>query len=387
MLGYALLVAALIVGLASSGNPARVAGFFLQGLLARGTLELLAVVTLVEMLTVFLETTGSLQRMLAALRRVFRDARVLIALVPSVLGLFPVPGGVMLSAPMVARYGDEIGFAPDAKASVNLFFRHIWDQVFPFKPHLILAAVVLDIPLFTLIGWQLPVTLASFAIGYWYLVGRHPRAERSGEEAGHDPPAGRPLLIEVAPLVIPLALALGFGIDFVYSVAAGLAFGVLTQGLSRGMLHKMATKGVRPKLLFTLAAVMILKTVVEQGGVAKALAALLAGYGLPIAPLAFALPAVVGLVTGLETAVVAITFPLLLGMIPSGVPVLPYVLVMMIGNAVGSTLSPVHVCMVAGNEYYGARLGQVVRIHLAPQSFRVAGTVAFAWALMRYLGG
>lgn len=32
-------------------------------------------------------------------------------------------------------------------------------------------------------------------------------------------------------------------------------------------------------------------------------------------------------------------------------------------------------------------LARAVRIHLAPQAFRVAGTVAFAWALMHYLGG
>jgi len=385
MLGYLLILGALILGLAAGYDLPQIAAYFLQGLLEKGTLQLLGVITLIEMLTIFLELTGSLKRILAFLRRIFENSGVLIALVPSLLGFFPVPGGAMLSAPMVGIYGDEIGFRANRKATINLFFRHIWDLVFPFKPHLILAATVVNIPLFSLIGWHLPVTLASVLVGFWFLIGRDPRLKSLLPTNHEDPPRGRPLWIEVAPLVIPLVLALGLRIDFVYAMAIGLLFGLLTQKVSADMLKKMILKGIRPQLLFILAAVMIFKTLLENSGLIGVLAHILPGYGIPVGILAFALPLISGLATGMELVAVGIVFPLLLGLLPQGTHALPYVIIMMTTNAIGQTHSPVHICMVVGNEYFGASLRRVIWMSLIPQGFRMAAALLFAWALALFL--
>ena len=385
MLGYILLLGALGLGLAAGKDFQQIAVVFAQGLLDRSTLQLLGVVTLIEMLTIFMELTGSLQRILNALRRVFADSRVLIALVPTLMGLFPVPGGAMLSAPMVGIYGDEIGFRGNRKSAVNLFFRHIWDQVFPFKPHLILAAAVLHIPLFTLIGWHLPVTLIVALFGYWYLIARHSPVQRTDPVQTTGSTGGRPLWVEVAPLLIPLGLGLGFRVDFVYAMAAGLIFGFSTQPLSGGMLKKILKKGVRPQLLLILASVMIFKASLENSGFIKILADLLPGYGIPLAALAFVLPLVIGLATGMELVAVGMVYPLLLGLVPPGAPVIPYILIMMTANAIGQTHSPVHICMVVGNEYFEAGLGTVLRMNLVPQAFRLLIILLLARILSLYL--
>lgn len=381
---YVLFAGALVLGLVTGKDFIQVAAIFSQGLLDPSTLQLLGVITLIEMLTIFLEFTGSLQRILVALRRVFADSRVLIALVPSLLGLFPVPGGAMLSAPMVGVYGDEIGFKGNRKSAVNLFFRHIWDQVFPFKPHLILAAAVVHIPLFTLIGWHLPITLFSVFIGYWYLIGRHSTPELVEQARSADRNGERPLWVEVAPLGIPLTLGLGFRIDFVYAMAAGLLFGLLTQPVSRSMLGKICKKGIRPQLLLILASVMIFKASLESSGLVKVLGDLLPGYGIPLVFLAFTLPLLISLATGIEIVAVGMAYPLLLGLVFPGAPVLPYVLIMMTANAIGQTHSPVHICMVVGNEYFGARLAKVIQMSLVPQGLRLVATFLFAWALSIY---
>lgn len=382
---YVLFAGALGLGLVTGKDFIQVAAIFAQGLLDPSTLQLLGVITIIEMLTVFLELTGSLQRILAALRGVFASSRLLIAMVPSLLGLFPVPGGAMLSAPMVAVYGDEIGFRGNRKSAVNLFFRHIWDQVFPFKPHLILAAAVVHIPLFTLIGWHLPITVFSAFIGYWYLIRHHSPPEAAEQARPADRKAERTLWIEVAPLVIPLILGLGLRIDFVYAMAAGLLFGLLTQPVSRSMLETICKKGIRPQLLLILASVMIFKTSLESSGLVKVLGELLPGYGIPPVLLAFILPLLISLATGIELVAVGMIYPLLLGLVPQGSPGLPYILIMMTANAIGQTHSPVHICMVVGNEYFGARLGKVIQMSLVPQGFRLIATFLLAWALFIYL--
>lgn len=380
MLPYILVAGSIALSLASGLGLAGTAGVFRDGLLARGTLELLAIVTMIEMLTVLLEATGSLRRMLAGLRTLIDDARVLIAIVPSVLGLFPIPGGAILSAPMVGKYGDELGMGTDDKSALNLFFRHIFDQVFPFKPHLILAATVLNLPLFTLIGWQLPVSIVAALVGYWYMVGRKPRAPATPEVAPDREECSRSMWVDTAPFLIPLVLGTVFRVDFTYAMGAGVLFAVASQA-NESLIKQMMSKGLRFRMLFILAAVMIFKTAVERSGVVGGLAEILSGYGVPPALLVGVLPMILGIATGLEVAVVAIGYPLLVGLIPAGEPMMPYILVMMVSNAVGATLSPAHLCMAAGNEYFKASLAGVIRWNLFPQGFRYLATVAFALAV------
>ncbi len=381
---YILLGGALVLCFATGKDILQTAGIFAQGVFDPSTLQLMGVITLIEMLTIFLQLTGSLQRLLNALRKVFADSRVLIALVPTLLGLFPVPGGAMLSAPMVGVYGDEIGLKPNRKSAINLFFRHIWDQVFPFKPHLILGAAVLNIPLFTLIGWHLPVTLLSALVGYWYLIGRHPKPD-AVLESQEESAGGRALWIEVMPLLLPLILGLGFRIDFVYATAIGLLFGFFTQAVSWDVLEKVFKKGVRVQLVLLIAAVMIFKVALENSGVLKNISQALPGYGIPLVFLALALPLIISTATGMELVAVGMAYPMLVGLIPEGSPALPYILIMMTSNAIGQTHSPVHICMVVGNEYFGAKLAKVVRMSIVPQGFRLVATFLFAWLLYLHL--
>ncbi|MDH4264745.1 MAG: DUF401 family protein, partial [Deltaproteobacteria bacterium] len=169
------------------------------------------------------------------------------------------------------------------------------------------------------------------------------------------------------------------------AMAVGLLFGLLTQKVSADMLKKMILKGIRPQLLFILAAVMIFKTLLENSGLIGVLAHILPGYGIPVGILAFALPLITGLATGMELVAVGMVFPLLLGLLPQGTHALPYVIIMMTTNAIGQTHSPVHICMVVGNEYFGASLRRVIWMSLIPQGFRMAAALLFAWALALFL--
>ncbi|MBU1206935.1 MAG: DUF401 family protein [Proteobacteria bacterium] len=130
---------------------------------------------------------------------------------------------------------------------------------------------------------------------------------------------------------------------------------------------------------------MIFKTLLENSGLIGVLAHILPGYGIPVGILAFALPLITGFATGMELVAVGMVFPLLLALLPQGTHALPYVIIMMTANAIGQTHSPVHICMVVGNEYFGASLRRVIWISLIPQGFRLAAALLFAWALAVFL--
>jgi hypothetical protein len=187
------------------------------------------------------------------------------------------------------------------------------------------------------------------------------------------------------PLLLPLILGLGFKIDFVYATAIGLLFGFLTQAASRNVLGQVFKKGVQIQLLLLIAAVMIFKAALESSGLLKTLSQALPGYGIPLVFLALALPLIISTATGMELVAVGMAYPMLVGLVPEGASALPYILIMMTANAIGQTHSPVHICMVVGNEYFGAKLRKVVRMSIVPQGFRLIATFCFAWLLHLYL--
>jgi hypothetical protein len=87
----------------------------------------------------------------------------------------------------------------------------------------------------------------------------------------------------------------------------------------------------------------------------------------------------------MELVAVGMAYPMLVGLVPEGSSALPYILIMMTANAIGQTHSPVHICMVVGNEYFGAQMGKVVKMSIIPQGFRLIATFLFAWLLHLYL--
>jgi hypothetical protein len=123
----------------------------------------------------------------------------------------------------------------------------------------------------------------------------------------------------------------------------------------------------------------------ESSGYLKILAQELPRLGIPLSLLALALPLIISTATGIELVAVGMVYPTLVGLVPEGSPALPYILVMMTANAIGQTHSPVHICMVVGNVYFGARLGKVLRMSVVPQGFRLLATFLFAWLLCLYL--
>ncbi|HSV92535.1 MAG TPA: DUF401 family protein, partial [Desulfobacterales bacterium] len=100
-LSLTLFVSALVLGLLFQLS----AGEMLDGLLAAAlsvdNLKLVLALQFVLLFSALLKENGSMARAIAALSRVLRDARFTVAVIPAVVGLLPVVGGAMLSAPLV----------------------------------------------------------------------------------------------------------------------------------------------------------------------------------------------------------------------------------------------------------------------------------------------
>ena len=89
-------------------------------------------------------------------------------------------------------------------------------------------------------------------------------------------------------------------------------------------------------------------------------------HGLSGYMLLFAAPFIVGLLTGVNQAFVAIAFPLLVPIIGQGSPDMVLLAFAYVSGFVGILLSPAHLCLALTADYFKAPLKDVYKILVWP---------------------
>ena len=182
-------------------------------LLGKGAIQpvTIAVAFIVAGLLVFsklMRDTGRIERMVGLMRSILRRPAVAMAAMPAAIGMIPMPGGALFSAPMVraATGGTDV---PGAQLSaINFWYRHPWEFWWPLYPGVMLALQMageqFGITLGVYVAAMLPMSVAMIIGGLWVFRGSHPDLHKSSEK----PPAGakRDLLAVMTPIWIVLSV-------------------------------------------------------------------------------------------------------------------------------------------------------------------------------------
>src|SRR5512139_1899365 len=92
-LSLTLLVSAVVLGFLFGLSPAGIGGSILKAILDPENLKLVISLQLILLFSAVMKENGAMTRAISALRGIFRDARVTVALIPAIIGLVPVMGG------------------------------------------------------------------------------------------------------------------------------------------------------------------------------------------------------------------------------------------------------------------------------------------------------
>lgn len=368
-LGPVMLAASLAVGLLfRMGPPAMGLAAWRAVTDFRTTVYLIIVLYLISILENLLRTGGLLARMVGALRVILRDHRLVASFMPAFIGFLPSAGGAMFSAPLVKEATADMRLSPGRLTFINYWFRHIWEAVFPLYPGLILAAALAGLPVSSLIYRMWPYTLMAVAAG-WLLSWRGVAREPDG--AGGDVrKAWRDALLTMAPVLFVIVAVLAFRLDL--AVMTGLACAGLAAGL-RYPIKKIPIllwQAFKPMTLLLIIGVMVFKGMLEASGAVAALPGVLAAHRIPQDLIIFLLPFLAGFLTGISQGYVAVSFPLLLGMMGHPGGALSWYVLAFISGLFGVYLSPSHLCLVLTREYFGAGWGDVYQ-RLLPAALAV----------------
>ncbi len=403
-LAAAIIAGAAGLGLALGLAPGEVARACLTGASTPMALGVAVTVALLLTISESMRRSGQLEAIVTLCGALLRRPVATIAVLPALIGLLPMPGGALFSAPMVEAAAGR-GLLPGNRLSaVNYWFRHIWEYSWPLYPGVILAMTLTgsEPTGFALI--QLPLGVFMAAAGL-LLLRRMPSpllAVRPPAPRG----TARSLIRATAPLwatlLVWLAAAaavaafrpfadgqVGVGLARFLPIALGLLVGIGWSSRDAGLSCRSVLKilGGRStlSLVVVVGSVMLFQGVLTRTGAPLQIAREMTAAGLPVPLVVVALPMLAGLITGLAFGFVGTSFPIVLPLltaVPHIGPLRAWAVLAYACGHIGMMASPLHLCYVVSNRYFTTTFRPVYGLILPLLALQALFAVAYVGVLL-----
>jgi integral membrane protein (TIGR00529 family) len=301
-----------------------------------------------------------------------------LMLIPSLIGLVPMPAGALLSAPMVDQGTSENHWNPEWKAAVNYWFRHVWEYWWPIYPVVIIGLVVFKMETWRFTATMIAFTPAAFLIGYFWLL----RPYRQKLAANEPVLSGslRRFVILMWPVALVMVFVLGLPPVFagilprcdpqttkLLAMLIGIMAGLVIVRFRAGKGTKMFASFFKLNnisILLTIGAILLFQSLLETSRLLPAAANEIGRSGLSVVLIASTLPFLAGFVTGVAAAIAGIAFPLVVGLLGSGAGGLTPMATLALSfgfGYMGMMLSPIHLCLIMTRDYFSASLLPIYR--------------------------
>jgi len=303
--------------------------------------------------------------------RIIRNSKIVSSVLPAIIGLLPVAGGALMSAPLVDAQTEKLGLKPEKKAYVNVWFRHTIFPVYPLSQVLIITSALTGVAITSIIIRQIPVVavmvITGFLIAFWQSSSKKKRAQKTdGEERSSLNVELKRFLVAFSPILATIVVVVGLsvanvnmaGLDVFTSTVLGIIVLIAIAKPSFSILVKPLRK--REIYGVTLAAygAFLLRNVAVTAGISEIVKTFAVNGNIDVIVLLTVVPAALGFVTGSPSSGVAISVPILLGMLTFS----PASAALLYINAfLGYVIVPSHLCLVFTVDYFKCSMGRVYR--------------------------
>ena len=376
-LGNAFLLGSVSLSLLFGFAPRSTVESMVSSIIYPKTLSIALIVSLILVLSNSMELTGQMTRMLGYFKGLIADSRVNLVVFPSLIGLLPMPGGAVFSAPMVKDLGENLDLSGAQLSYINYWFRHVWEYCWPLYPGILLATILADIDFIGFVAYMCPVSMAALLIGYLPLKGNALLRNRTSDSETRT--TIWPFLKELAPIlnVIIIGLSLGMLITLLFpkfkiAKEVGLNLALCLSIIWVWVVNKLSLKRILHllkspqivQMIYMVLTIIIFKGILENTEAAKLVSQELIQSKVPLVLIAMILPFLVGMITGYTLAFVGVSLPILIPLISASgeiVFIFPYMMLVMVTGFLGVLLSPLHLCYILSNQYFNTTYRKVYR--------------------------
>jgi integral membrane protein (TIGR00529 family) len=372
-LHWALLGGSIIMGI-SFGLPINIIlKSFLEAAIDWSTINLLLILYLIAVFESILKEKEVLKTMVNSLKSLIKDEKIRLISMPIIMGLLPSVGGALFSAPLLEESTDNGNLEPERKSYINYWFRHVWEPFLPIYPGIILVSALTQTPINILVKEALPYGLFVLAIGLLFAFYKMPseeiasleqiqtqNLEEENQEIIVSQNPVKDFIISFLTILILIFSVIFLHFDLLY-VLLGIV--LLLFIIFRFNVHQILNTlktSIKPQNLILILGVMIFKKMLEVTGAVSDIAYSLNFSFIPTPIIFFLIPFIVGIFTGVTSASIGISFPILIKMLPYVNP-LKYILLAFLSGFLGIMVSPMHLCLVLTREYFNADWNKIYK--------------------------
>ena len=345
------------------------------------TIDLLITILLILLFGELLKCCGYFQDLTFALENLIKNIKLLLILIPATIGLLPMPAGAMMSAPMVEGVGNKYNLSPEMKVSVNYWFRHILEFTFPLYQGVIISASILNVKISRIILAQIPLSLAMILSGVLFLNSKIKVERKNNPKTVEfvkniDNASMMGLAFKgLWPVILVVLLNLILGMNLALALAVTIIFLFVIRKVSLKDIWSMIKRSFSLDIVILILGVMIFKKLITVSGGIGVIPQSLSNFGISPVFAVCLVPFIVGILTGMTSAFVGISYPILFFFLsPNGVNY-GYVMLAYGSGFTGVMLSPVHLCLVLTKDYFKASFRRVYLLILPAGLFLLASAI------------
>jgi integral membrane protein (TIGR00529 family) len=351
------------------------------------TISIVLATFVIMLLSQLYKETGLVKKLSESISKIVNKPKASLSLLPAIVGLLPVAGGALTSAPLVDLEAEKLKIKPERKAYINLWFRHTIFPVYPLSQPLIVTAALTGIAMPLIILRQIPVVVVMVVSGYVIAFWKTAKAgsPREGSWSNDSRSLTRDFLVSFSPILTAIAVNLFLnlvwlgsskqGVDVLFATSVGLVVLIGISRLSFGVFVKPLKSWTIYGITFAAYGAFLLRNTMVAAGISGMFQALVANGSLDVVLLLIIVPATLGVLTGSPLGGVSIAISILAGILTFSPKVAALIY---ISAYLGYTVAPTHLCFAFTADYFKCSMGKIYR-YVAPSFI-----AAFAAALLVY---
>ncbi len=328
------------------------------------TITLVMVTIGIMMLSLFYKETGALNSLSRSFSDIFRNPKLIVISLPALIGLLPVPGGALMSAPLVDTESSKIGLKKDEKTYVNIWFRHIIFPIYPMSQVLILTASLTNVSLASIILSQIPVVTIMLVIGYLAVLRNVDITSHTFNKRASLSKNIQSFFVSFSPILTMILVVIILNVNVAMAAFIGIALLLLITKPSFKIITNTISNTAIYKIGLAAYGAMLLRTITFESGASNILGQTIAAFNLHEAALLAILPAALSFFVGSPIGGISLSVPILAGILSftSKSASLLY-----ISAYLGYLAAPIHLCLVLTADYFKCPLNKLYKF-LAPST-------------------
>ena len=352
--GISLLIGGLLLGFIYPIPFKELLKHLLITSISKDTLKLTIMLCMIYFFANLLQDKKILTKMIKNLDSFIPNRKITIFLSASLVGLIPMPGGALFSAPLVEESARGMVATNERKAYLNYWFRHVWEGVFPIYPALILISIFLKIPMRTVLLAHFILPILQISAG-WLIGYRGVKLENIRREKG----SFREFLKYFSPILLIILLSTVVSLDVVYAILITTILSLIFLKPKSKEIKEYFLKSFKLENYLLPLGIFFFKNIMNSGIASRVSVELTSLHVSPLI-LLFFLPFIVTFVTGITSTSVGISYPLIESFLfINGKLSLSLMGLAFTGAVAGVLLSPLHLCLIVTVRYFKANLGKV----------------------------